>query len=56
MKFPLSKNIFEYILTTWDKSKGGSDNVNTETKNAGERKVEKEFQTLIKKVKSVAKE
>jgi len=56
MKFPLSKNIFDYILSTWDKPKGGSDNVNTENKNAGKKKVEKEIQTLIKKVKSVAKE
>ena len=55
MKFPLSKNIFEYILTTWDKPKGGSDNINTESKYVNKGEVKKEFQELMKKVSSVAK-
>ena len=56
MKFPLSRNIFEYILTTWDKPKGSSDNVNTENKNVNKGEVKKEFQELMKKVSSAAKE
>ena len=55
MKFSISKNIFEYLLLTWFKSRGHVEDKESDKKNFNEDEVKAELEGLIENINSVVK-